>query len=261
MIINCSKENINSVFDYIGNDYGKCLYIYIDLKKYGIEDENFNVWIQYDENLQIIALISEYYGGIQIYSKFNDFYVEEIANFIKNINPSVIFGMEPIINKLQEFLLDYELEIGVVGELIDLTYPPNLDVYSASMDELEDIVKIIADDENIGQAYGFDSLYKQYSERKKDKFGRNFVLRDSDGEIICHAGTYAELPELAVIGGVITNLPYRGKGFSKGTLASLCSKLKSEGKDVFSYFYIPSASKMHYGVGFEKIGGWAKLFK
>ena len=66
MIVECNNEDITSVFDYIGEDYGKCLYIYIDLKKYGIDDENFNVWIQYNENEDICAIISEYYGGIQI---------------------------------------------------------------------------------------------------------------------------------------------------------------------------------------------------
>ena len=32
MIIPCNDENIETVFEYIGEDYGKCLYIYIDLK-------------------------------------------------------------------------------------------------------------------------------------------------------------------------------------------------------------------------------------
>ena len=64
MIVSCKNEDIKSVFEYIGNDYGRCLYIYIDLKKFGLDDENFNVWIQYNPDNQICAIISEYYGGI-----------------------------------------------------------------------------------------------------------------------------------------------------------------------------------------------------
>ena len=78
MIIPCNDENIETVFEYIGEDYGKCLYIYIDLKKFGLDDENFNVWIQC-ENEEICAIISEYYGGIQIYSKEQNLITEEIA--------------------------------------------------------------------------------------------------------------------------------------------------------------------------------------
>lgn len=261
MIIPCNDKNIDVVFDYIGKDYGKCLYIYIDLKKYGLDDENFNVWIQYNDNDVVCAIISEYYGGIQIYSKNYDFIDTEIADFIKEKDTNVLFGMKPIIDKLKILLPEYSQESGIVGELKELRYPPNPKAYSASFEELDEIVKIIAEDEDIGKPYGYESLYTQYYERKKDNFGRNFILREDNKEIICHAGTYAELEELAVIGGVITSIPYRGKGFSKETLSSLCSQLQSENKDIFSFYYVPAAKRMHEGVGFKQIGEWSKLFK
>ena len=36
-MIKCTKENAQEIFDYIGKDYGKCAYLYIDLKKYGFK--------------------------------------------------------------------------------------------------------------------------------------------------------------------------------------------------------------------------------
>ena len=261
MIVTCKDEDVQTVFVFFFEDYGKCLYIFIDLKKFGLEDENFNVWIQYNEENDICAIISEYFGGIQIYSKDEDLLLEEIADFIKEKDTHVLFAIKPIIDRLKPLLPDYEQETGTVGELMELKYPPNPKAYSAPLEELAEIVRIVADDEGIGKPYGYDSLYEQYTQRKEESFGRNFVLRDDDNEIICHAGTYAELPELAVIGGVITSVPYRGKGFSKETLSSLCKELKDENKRVFSFFYIPSAERMHYGVGFEKIEDWSKLFK
>lgn len=262
MITPCKNENVDSVFEYIGQDYGKCLYIYIDLKKYGLEDENFNVWIQYDENNKICAIISEYFGGIQLYSKEYNFIATEIADFLINKDSHGIFGMKEIIDQIQELLPDYEREDGTVSELKELKYDANPKVYSASIDEIDEIVKIVSEDEGIGKPYGYESLYQQYCERKNDNFGRNFILRDETaGDIICHAGTYAELDDLAVIGGVITAPKYRGKGFSKETLSSLCEELMSENKRIFSFYYIPSAKKMHEGIGFEKLGIWSKLMK
>lgn len=261
MIVRCKEEDISTVFEYIGEDYGKCLYIFIDLKKFGLNDENFNLWIQYNEKNNICGIISEYFGGIQIYSKEEDLLLDEITDFIKEKDTHVLFAIKPIIDKLKPFLLEYEQETGTVGELIELKYPPNPKAYSAPIDEFEEIVKIVAEDEDIGKPYGFESLYEQYTQRKQENFGRNFVLRDDDNEIICHAATYAELPELAVIGGVITSASYRGKGFSKETLSSLCKELKDENKRIFSFFYIPAAERMHYGVGFEKLEDWSKLFK
>ena len=99
------------------------------------------------------------------------------------------------------------------------------------------------------------------TERRKEKFGRNYILRHEGGRLIGHAATYAELSDLAVVSGVITAPEFRGKGYSEGILAALCDALIREGKDVFSYYYIEAAERMHKGVGFETIGGWSKLVK
>lgn len=261
MIRKCNNDDKNKILQYIGEDYGKCLYLYIDLIKYGLENKNFHLWIQYNEK-EICCLISQYYNGIQVYSKNYDLNPKEIIEFIKEKNPEVISGMKKSIDKIKKFFPEYSEEVGVLGELSKLSYPPNLNAYSASFDELDEIANIISQDEVLGKPYGYELLYNQFCERKKDKFGRNFILRDSNtNEIICHAATYAELPELAVISGVLTTPLYRGKGFSKGTLSMLCNELQSENKRVFSYFYILPAKKMHYGIGFEKKGVWAKLVK
>lgn len=264
MIVEIKEKDKKILTDYIGKDYGKCLYVYIDLCKYNLDNnENFFAWAQYNNNNEIIAVITEYYKGIQLYSKNVDFNQDEIAEFIHAKNPSIVLGIKETIDKMKPYMPGYTEELGTVGQIRELKYPANKDAYSAPVEELEDIVKVVAADEAIGQPYGFDSLYTQYKERKEENFGRNFVLRDreNDNRIIGHAGTYAELSELAVVGGVITAPEYRGKGFSKETLAALCEELLSEGKDVFSFYYIPAATKMHTGVGFEKIGDWAKLIK
>ena len=262
MLIECKENEKSKILDYIGKDYGKCLYIFIDLCKYGLDNENFNAWIQYNDKSEIIAVVTEYYKGIQIYSKDVNLDAKEIAEFVLRKNPPVTLGMKETIDKVREYMPGYEEELGTVGQLKQLQVSPNPKAYSASVEELKEIVEILAEDEGIGKPYGFDSLYQQYKERKEENFGRNFILRDEEtNEIVCHAGTYAELPELAVIGGVITSPKYRGKGYSKETLAAICEELLHEGKDVFSFYYIPSETKMHQGVGFEKIGDWAKLIK
>ena len=261
MIIECDENNIDNAFNYIGNDYEKCLYMYIDLVKYGLENENFSVWIQYNEN-EICALISQYYNGIQIYSKDYNLIVDETIDFIKEKDPDIITGMGKSMCQIKDAFLEYNEYIGSIAKLDELTYPPNHDAYLASDEELEEIAKIIADDENLGKGYNYKSLYEQLYDRKKSNFGRNVISCDkSNNNIVCHTATFAELPELAVISGVITPPQYRGKGFSKGTLAALCEQLQLECKEVFAYFSTRAAEKMHCGVGFKKIGKWVKLKK
>lgn len=43
MVIRCNKNDKKQVFDYIGNDFGRCAYLYIDLCKYGFDNENVHL--------------------------------------------------------------------------------------------------------------------------------------------------------------------------------------------------------------------------
>lgn len=263
MIIKYKDSNKNELLEYIGKDYGKCLYVYIDLVKYNLDDnDDFDAWAQKNDRGEIVAVITEYYKGIQVYSKHQEFEPKEIAEFILEKDSRNIFAIKETIDMLKPYMPGFDEEIGTVGQIKELKVEPNKDAYSAGVDELSEIAKVVAEDENIGKPYGYDSLYKQYKERKEEHMGRNFVLRDKDtNEIVCHAGTYAELPELAVVGGVISSPAMRGKGCATGVTAALSKELLEEGKDVFSFYYIPPATKMHVKCGFEKIGDWAKLMK
>ena len=260
MISRCFDKK--AIFDYIGKDYAYCLYIYIDTIKYELDGDDFSVWLQTDEGGRVCAIISEYYKGIQIFSRDNKFIKEELADFLKKKNPPNIFGAKATMVVIRDDFSAYVEEPGIVGKLKEVLIPFNPEVYSARLDELSEIAGVIAEDEGIGKPYGYDSLYKQLRERMENGMGRSYILRDKNsGDIVCHAGTYAETDGVAVIGGVITPPAYRGKGFSKQTLAALCHDLKDEGKEIFSFFYIPPAKRMHYGVGFEDVTDWIKLYK
>ena len=261
MITQCDSSNIKDAYDYIGKDYANCLYTYIDLVKYGIENEKFTLWIQYEHN-DICCLISQYYNGIQIYSKSYNLIAEELIIFIKDKNPDFISGVKQSIDQIKFAFPEYSESIGTIGKLDQLSVFPNPDVYSAPISEMKEIAKIISEDETLGKHTTCESLYNQFCERKEENFGRNFILRNKENnEIICHAATNAELPNLCVISTVLTTPQYRGKGYSKGTLASICKQLQSEGKEVFSRFHILPAEKMHYGIGFIKVGEWERLTK
>ena len=262
MIVEYKDSCKSKLTEYIGKDYGRCLYVYIDLVKYNLDDnENFFAWAQENNEGEIVAVITEYYKGIQIYSKHQEFDPKEIAEFILEKDAKNVFGMKETMDMLRPYMPDYEEELGTVGQIKELKCEPNKDVYSAEINELSEACELVAADEAIGKPYGYESIYTQYKERKEENFGRNFILRNEENKVIFHAGTYAELPELGVVGGVITAPECRGKGYSKSGLATLCKSLLDEGKDVFSFYYIPAATKMHTGVGFEKIGDWAKLVK
>ena len=61
MINKCSEKDIKRILAYIGNDYGKCLYMFVDIKKYGVDKDFFSLWTSESENGNIRALVSKYH--------------------------------------------------------------------------------------------------------------------------------------------------------------------------------------------------------
>lgn len=113
MLLECKDSDKNIILEYIGKDYGKCLYIYIDLCKYGLDNENFNAWIQYGKNHEITAVATEYYKGIQVYSKNADLDGKELSEFIRQKNPPIILGMKETIDTLRQYMPGYREEVGL----------------------------------------------------------------------------------------------------------------------------------------------------
>lgn len=255
----CKKENEKEIIEYIGKSYGQCLYLYVDLLKYGFDNENINVWFQKEED-EIKALVLQYYTGVHVFSKEVEFDVKDVVDLLKEINPSMICGMKWTLDKIKDYFDNYEMEIGIVGELTNLKVYDTEGCYKANAEEIKELAELLAEDESLGKPYGFELLYKQLLERYEENFGRNFIYRDN-GKIVATASTYAEKGGVAVISGVMVHPEYRGKGLSKNLLSAVCDNLKKDGFDVFSYYYIPSATRMHQSVGFEPIGDWAKLVR
>ena len=139
MIEKCSDEKI--IYDYIGGDFGKCLYLFIDLVQYGLDKDYFTIWLQINENNEISSLISRYYDGFQIFSKNNEFDEKEIVGFIKKYDFSMIVGMEDTLRKISPMFSEFSLETGYVGQFAGLRTPPDPEAYRASADEIKALVQ------------------------------------------------------------------------------------------------------------------------
>ena len=259
-MLRCTEQDNKRILEYIGNDYGKCLYLYIDFKKYGLSNENVHMWWQLDnkEEIRIIAL--KYYSGMHLYTKNNEFDVQDVAELIRSESPSMICAMKETVDKVSSELEDYSQEVGIVLHLDEYKNIFDPHVYAASFDELREIADVLSEDEALGKPYENDLLYQQLAERYQEKFGRNYLLRNEENKIISHVATYAELGNIAIVSGGFVVPEYRGQGQYANILGSMCKYLLDEGKSVYSYHY-DAGQSAHRNVGFKKIGDWAKLVK
>ena len=262
MVVKCNNNQRQEILDYIGLDYGKCLYLYIDLIKYGCDSEFTKVWkVVAGNGINMVMLA--YHSAMHLYSLNLNFDDEEIASFIRDNNPSIICASKPLIERLKPILSKdgYESEYGYIGKKMNAVQPKEgLYVELAQEDDIEQIAKLLYDDDDIGASYSYDDLVAQIRERLSQGFVRSFVIR-KDGKVVAHLGTGAETDEVCTINYVITDPNYRGKGLSSTLFSFACKQLESEGKEIYSVYYPENSRRLHHKMGFEDYCEFGKLFK
>lgn len=253
------ESNVAELLLFFETDLKHCLYSYIDLKKYGIHNEHLQLFI-YRKQGKIIAVATKYYNGLQLFHDHSTFPVHSAVSLIENLKPSIISSTLDVIELLApHFNQEWDIEKGFVTSLSKTTkenfpYP----IEKASLSDLNEIAKLICMDEGLGGHYSVAELEEQLYTRMKETFGRNYIIRQN-GEIVCHAATYAEIDNLAVISGVITHPNYRGKGFAVALVTRLCSDLLREGKQPNLFYYTKEAEHLYQKIGFDQPSQWAKL--
>ncbi len=254
------KKDSHHILEYIGDDYSKCLYLYLDYIKYGVNNSNIKIWIQENENSCITSIILMYYTGMHIFSKNKDCDYNEIKELIIKENPSPICAEKDIIVALTNMGLDYKQEYGWVRVLDKIEFSTDsFDVYKAKENDLEELTKLIYRDNDINNSYTFDDLYKQILARNKEKYGRNYIIK-KDGIIVSHAGTGAENDKVSVLNYVMTDPLYRGQGLATKVVGKLCFDLIKEGKKIYLVNYTEESTRLYDKLGFKVCCEIGKLY-
>ncbi len=262
MIVKCSNCQKSDIIDYISGEYAKCLYLYVNLIKYGCESEYTKVWkVIGDNGINMVMLA--YHSALHLYSNSLDFDIKEIIEFIIEKNPSIICASKPLIESLKPFLSSdgYESEYGHIGRKVHtIQAQTDVAVELAKEEDIEQIANLLYDDEDIGASYSYDDLVGQIRERLSQGYVRSYVIK-RDGKVVAHLGTGAEIENLCTINYVITAPLYRGKGLSSSLFCHACQQLESEGKEIFSVYYPENSRRLHHKMGFEDYCEFGKLFK
>lgn len=254
------QQDIGKLLAYFEQDLKNCLYSYIDLKKYGLDNPALTVWLDGADTIRCSAL--KYYEGLQLFDGNGQMDAEATAALIRKLDSHIVSSTVDVIKKLYPFLKDrYKMERGYVTEMRSLPQTElSAEVRVAKLWQYDGIAELICSDEGVGGHYEPQELKEQLLARRQEGFGRNYIL-ERDGQIVCHAATYAELSNLAVISGVITREDWRGKGVGTLAVQKLCHDLLQEGKKPCLFYYTEQAERFYRKIGFEEGTGWAKLVR
>ena len=229
MIDKCiSIEQEKTIFEYIGKNYGRCLYLYLDLKKYTVKSDKISAYIQTD-GFQTRAVLLIYYSCLHLYSEKDDFNAEELSEFISDKNITMIYSEKATALKLSEYMdKNFSLSTGWVSQIKNIiSSDSKVEILSAEEKDFSQISYMICDDEDIGRNYKYEDLIKQLTERAMQGFSRNYVIKDEE-TVIAHACTNAELDNIAVVGELMVKNEYRRNGYGSMLWRYLCGELLAE---------------------------------
>jgi len=85
-------------------------------------------------------------------------------------------------------------------------------------------------------------------------------LTEVGGQIVSAALTNVETSSMAMIGGVFTPEPLRGRGYASAAMTALCASLLSDGCQPCLFYDDPAAGTIYRRLGFEDIGTWRLVF-
>ena len=254
-----TEQEIPAILTYLKRNLADCLYMYIDIAKYGLENPNMKIWINSDQN-GVRFVMMKYYSGISVQADENAYDPEEIARIAKEEKATVVRGKKSIVEKIEPLLSEFTAEYGYVFEFTNYRYDDfDGKVETAVSEDTLEIAKLIRTNEELGSYFDVDGLAKQLSERIETGMGRSLIIREND-KIVAHIATYAEFEKLAVTSALIV-APSSQNGIYGSILeGDLVRQLWDEGFKVYTFIIKRLRKRLLETMGNKCVGEFGRLY-
>jgi len=258
-------REIDKVLDYLRASLLDCLYLYIDLKTCGLADKNVLFWhtensreyienpLEYTESptaynkdvagrakssAGLNTIVMKYYDSFQIFSAYENWSLGETLNLLNEISVRAIHGPEKIIRDLHKHCADlYNESYGLV--VCDNAYR-ELKLFSkveqANSGDANEIAALMCSSVEFSASYNQEILAGQLNDRLNGGSGRSYIIREN-GKIAAHVGTFAELDDIAVVGGLIAGREFKESFYGIALYEYIKKILRQEEKNIYAMRY------------------------
>lgn len=253
------ETDIREILTYLKNQISDCLYMYIDIAKYGLDNKNMKVWVDTDQD-GLSCVVMKYHTGISVYTDREIWDVDGVADLIKSEQAGSVTARKDLCAKLYSLCADfYTVSYGAVYNFSNFRdYENDRIVEAADVADTFEIAELIMMDESIGGYYEVNDLADQLAERIQTNMGRSFVIKDN-GKIIAHIASYAEYEDLATTGGLIVHPNYRTGVYGGVLEAHLVKALRNEGFRIYTFVTERMRKKLLTALGNECVGEYGKM--
>ena len=263
MILKCNNSYIQQAVSYIGEGKLQCFYLYMDMIKYGAERPEMGLWIS-EVKGEIRGVAYRYFDTIHLYSR-EVFPLQDALELINELLPKCVTGSQKTIDRIfGQTAKPYTYELShIITANRFMEEKPGLKIEQAALTDVPEIAALMMKDHIYYEVYTYEKLCTQLQDRIETGFGRLFIIRNDLGRLVATNATYAEVEDMAVIGGLITDPDLRGQGLGRAITASTWNLVRTEGKRGLAFLAVNNEKTviMHQKMGYEFLGQYARLLK
>lgn len=255
MLKKATTEDLDELLQFTEDLLAEGLYVYLNLRNYGIDDPNVNFWpIRDEETRGIVGIIMQYYGsGVTVMSRNDGLVLSYLLEFAAEAKPMSLMGRLDLIEKVHaQLTVPYTLKKGWVYNLSNYRlFDTDIKILSPTRDEMIEIAEFLFAEEDTRSHYpNPEALAKQLTERYDNNTGSNFIIREN-GAIIAHIGSYAKGHGIGTTAGLYIDEDHRDVPYGTFLESHLVQSLKDEGLKPYTFIYNPRRAMLLNAVGTE----------
>ena len=253
-------EKDSGIIEFVQKNRYTNVYLYIDVMTYGVNADEIRTFVSESDG-EIQGIVYEYYHSLQLMSvgAISDSLVSDISGLIIGSGMKRISGPEDLVSALYDRLSSsYTITRGSIMKYSGEKKTIAEDTSFAGPDDFTEIAQLICQDHHLGIGYDYENIRKQLIYRYENENCENMIIR-KDGRIVSHVATYAVMPDLAVVSGMLTAPDHRNQGHGMKLLTSFSTYLVQSGKQPVLYCYEDEYHSWYEKLGYHDIGSSAKL--
>ncbi len=253
-------RDIPAILEYLRRHVADCLYMYIDIAKYGLDPAFLRVWLT-EKDGKPATVVMKYHTGLSFYAESEDDWdLEGVHALVESEKPLSITAKRSLLEVLHGKISEtYNAEYGYVFEFTAYQpMEPGIRVERATEEDTMEIARLVTADESIGSYYEIRDYADQLAERMRTGFGRSYVIRE-DGKIIAHIASYAEFDGLATTSGLIVDAEHRSGIYGAYLEKYLVEDLIGDGFAVYTFIEKRLRKKLLERMGNRCVGEYGKL--
>lgn len=251
-----TKNDHDQVISFLSEEPSINLFIIGDIEVFGYESDFQEIWAEFNQQGEIIAVLLRYYQSFIPYAKGEFNVAEFVSIIISHSQPVLLSGKTDIVEKFESYNV---LQLGkkqetFFAECKSTEYLGETNVYikKASINEIDQILSLRKTIDEFHLSHNAAEMLRTSME---SNMARTYYTEEN-GQMTACVSTTAENSMSAMIVGVCTRKEYRRKGFATGIMQKLFKDILDEGKILCLFYDNPEAGRIYKRLGFNDIGKW-----